>query len=456
MMHRPETRTAEAQLERLAKLLLLENRLRDARNEVELGFLVVNDTLELVPATTAMLWRSDAGGNFNRGEVFAISASPLPDARSPFAVWAARASKALNKTNAGDKVVAVSDADLPKKIADERHKHVAPEAAWLPLAFRGRTLGALLLWRDKPWTEPELRVLQQWSGSVAHAWHALRWSGSGTGILGRLRSRAMAAVCAAFVLALVIPLRLSVLAPAELSSSESIVVRAPLTGVVAALHVDSNAHVGIGQPLLDLDDRELRTRLEVAQQELEVARAEYRQASQAAAYSEDAKERLQVLRITLEKYVAEVNYLTEMLARTHVVADTNAIAIVDNSDEMVGRPVQLGERLLTLVDEAQLELELWVPVGDDIRLDPGAEVRFFPNVAPDEAYRGELLSMDYQAQVSPLGTLAYRARASLDVPAGAPSRIGMRGTGKLYGERVSLFYYLFRRPISFVRRTLGL
>lgn len=455
MMQKPETRTAEAQLERLAKLLLLENRLRDARNEVELGFLAVNDTLELVPATAAMLWRSDASGNFNRGEVFAISASPLPDARSPFAVWAARASKALNKSHGG-KPAAVGDADLPKKIADEREKHVAPEAAWLPLTFRGRTLGALMLWRDKPWTEAELRVLQQWSGSVAHAWHALRWSGGGAGILPRLRSRAMAAVCAVFVLALAIPLRLSVLAPAELSSSESIVVRAPLTGVVAALHVDSNAHIGIGQPLLDLDDRELRTQLEVAQQELEIARAEYRQASQAAAYSEDAKERLQVLRITLEKYVAEVNYLTEMLARTHIVADTNAIAIVDNSDEMVGRPVQLGERLLTLVDEARLELELWVPVGDDIRLDPGAEVRFFPNVAPDEVYRGELLSMDYQAQVSPLGTLAYRARASLRVPDGAPSRIGMRGTGKLYGERVSLFYYLFRRPISFVRRTLGL
>lgn len=454
MMHRLDVRTAEAQLEKLAKLLLLENRLRDARNEVELGFIVVNDTLELVQASTAMLWRAGSG-NFNRGEVFAVSATPLVDPRSPFAVWASRVSKVLNKTHAG-KAAAIADADLPKKIAADRHRHVAPEAAWLPLAFRGRSLGALVLWRDKPWTEAELRILQQWASTVAHAWDALRWSGGSMGILPQLRSRTTAAVCAALVLALLVPVRLSVLAPAELSSSESIVVRAPLNGVVAALHVSSNARVSAGEPLLDLDDRELRTRLEVAQQELEIARAEYRQASQAAAYSEEAKERLQVLRITLEKYVADVNYLTELLARTRVVADTSAIAIVDNSDEMVGRPVQLGERLLTLVDEAHLELELWVPVGDDIRLDPGAEVRFFPNVAPDEAYRGKLLSMDYQAQVSPLGTLAYRARASLDVPDGAPARIGMRGTGKLYGERVSLFYYLFRRPISFVRRTLGL
>jgi hypothetical protein len=401
-----------------------------------------------------MLWRADSG-SFMRGEVFAVSSSPLVDKRSPFAVWAARASRALHKSH-GDKPAAVTDADLPTKIAAERQRHVAQEAAWLPLVFRGRTLGALLLWRDKPWTDAELRILQQWSGSIAHAWHALRWSSSGAGILRHLRSRVAMGVCLACVVALMAPLRLSVLAPAELSSSEAIVVRAPLNGVVSALHVQSNTHVGAGQPLLDLDDRELRTRLEVAQQELEIARAEYRQASQAAAYSEDAKERLQVLRITLEKYVAEVNYVTEMLARTHIVADTQAIAIVDKSDEMVGRPVQLGERLLTLVDERRLELELWVPVGDDIRLDPGAELRFFPNVAPDEAYRGRLLSMDYQAQVSPLGTLAYRARASLDVPEGAPSRIGMRGTSKLYGERVSLFYYLFRRPISFVRRNLGL
>jgi len=37
-----------------------------------------------------------------------------------------------------------------------------------------------------------------------------------------------------------------------------------------------------------------------------------------------------------------------------------------------------------------------------------------------------------------------------------PHRIGLRGTAKLYGEKVSLAYYLLRRPITFVRQHLGI
>jgi hypothetical protein len=31
----------------------------------------------------------------------------------------------------------------------------------------------------------------------------------------------------------------------------------------------------------------------------------------------------------------------------------------------------------------------------------------------------------------------------------------LQGTAKMYGERVSVFFYLFRRPISYVRQLLG-
>ena len=35
-------------------------------------------------------------------------------------------------------------------------------------------------------------------------------------------------------------------------------------------------------------------------------------------------------------------------------------------------------------------------------------------------------------------------------------RIGLRGTAKVYAEQVSLGYYLLRKPIAFVRRSLGI
>lgn len=447
----------EAQMERLASLLLLESRVRDSPTELELGFTIVNDTLSLVSASTALLWRNENDGNFSKGSIFALSGSPLPEKNTPFAKWATPYCDGLND-QFGQNLTVVEE-NLPSTDLNQKAKEfVAAQAVWIPLEHRGFYLGSLVLWRKYPWTEAELRILQQWAKTIAHAWHALRFSAAST--LGRWsvssRRNIFYAVGIFFLLSLVLPVRLSVLAPAELKSSKSIIVRSPVQGVVDELHVRSNDRVEEGQLLISLDDTALTTELEVAQQELKIARAEFRQSSQAAAFDSDASANLQVQRITVEKYVAEVNYLSELLSRTKIYASQSATIIVENKNEFVGRPVQLGERLVTLVDNEDLELELWLPVGDDIQLSHGSEIRFFPNAAPDQVYYGEMTAMDYEAQVSPLGTLAYRVTAQITVPDDAFSRIGMRGTGKLHGERVSLFFYLFRRPVSFLRQATGI
>ncbi|MCW4629909.1 hypothetical protein [Marinomonas rhodophyticola] len=50
--------------------------------------------------------------------------------------------------------------------------------------------------------------------------------------------------------------------------------------------------------------------------------------------------------------------------------------------------------------------------------------------------------------------IAYRIVADIhgDIK---PPRIGLRGTAKLYGDEVSLAYYLLRRPLTFIRQFLG-
>jgi hypothetical protein len=55
--------------------------------------------------------------------------------------------------------------------------------------------------------------------------------------------------------------------------------------------------------------------------------------------------------------------------------------------------------------------------------------------------------------LSPEEVLSYKISASFEgeeIP-----RIGLRGTAKIYGSRVTLFYYLFRKPITFVRQLIG-
>ena len=73
------------------------------------------------------------------------------------------------------------------------------------------------------------------------------------------------------VLSLFVPVRLSVLAPAEVVALNAIAVAAPQDGVVGSFAVAPNAKVKAGDLLFSLDDSSLLNRLAVARKALEIA-----------------------------------------------------------------------------------------------------------------------------------------------------------------------------------------
>jgi hypothetical protein len=56
--------------------------------------------------------------------------------------------------------------------------------------------------------------------------------------------------------------------------------------------------------------------------------------------------------------------------------------------------------------------------------------------------------------LSPEEVLSYKIGASFDGK--KPPRIGFRGTAKVYGSRVPLFYFVLRKPITFMRQFIGI
>lgn len=152
---------------------------------------------------------------------------------------------------------------------------------------------------------------------------------------------------------------------------------------------------------------------------------------------------------------AEVEYAADLLDRIHIKSTSNGIAIFDDPNEWIGKPVVVGEKILQIADPKKVELQLWLPIDDAINLDPGSRVRVFFNVDPLHPHEAELKYASYEAQLTPDNTLAYRLKAEF-VEDVSDIRIGLKGTAKVYGERVSLFYFLMRKPLSAVRRFLGL
>ena len=68
----------------LATLLQLMRRAREADSEEALGFVLVNETLRLLPYRQAALWRDGA-----LGRVSALSGVPETDSNAPYVQWLA-------------------------------------------------------------------------------------------------------------------------------------------------------------------------------------------------------------------------------------------------------------------------------------------------------------------------------------------------------------------------------
>jgi phosphotransferase system IIA component len=450
----------DAQLFGLSTLVQLLKRARRAATAEELGFVMVNETHALLPYRQAALWQRNARG---AGKVLAVSGAAAVERNAPFMLWL---NPAFAKLDDGDNAMARPvdagslGAGSPKigGLGEAWREWLPAHGLLVPLRVEGEpTLGMLLLARDQPWSDGDVHLMSELAEGYAHAW--LRFRGRRRGSLvatlfGRSRIVKLAlAVALAAIMSL--PVTLSALAPAEVVALQPTIVRAPLEGVVDHFEVQPNDHVEAGQLLLTLDPRAIENKLEVASKALAVAEAEYRQAAQQAVFDDKSRALLAVLKGRAEQRRADVIYNQSLLDRIKVTATRSGLALYDDANAWIGKPVAIGERLLEIADPTQAEIEIWLPVADAITLQTGAEVDFFLNVAPESPLRATLRQASYEATPSPAGLLGYRLKAKLS-DAAHPPRIGLKGTAKLYGERVSLFYYLLRRPLAAARQFVGL
>ncbi|MBF0471779.1 MAG: HlyD family efflux transporter periplasmic adaptor subunit [Gammaproteobacteria bacterium] len=248
---------------------------------------------------------------------------------------------------------------------------------------------------------------------------------------------------------------LTVLTTAEVAAASPQVVRSPMEGVVGEVVVRPNSSVVTGDLLLRLDDSALRARLDVARQELSIAEAEHLRAEQAAVGDRQFSAQLPVLKARISQRKAEVHYVQSLLQRIEIRAASDGIIIIHDLSQLEGQVVVAGQRLMTIADPDSVEVELWLPVGDSISLPEGAKVSLYLNSRPLQPLDATLTRLDYLAEVSQDGVLAYRGRATLD-ERDTPPRIGLRGTAKIYGDRVALYYYLLRRPYAALRQYFGI
>jgi len=82
-------------------------------------------------------------------------------------------------------------------------------------------------------------------------------------------------------------------------------------------------------------------------------------------------------------------------------------------------------------------------------------VKLFLNTDPTRPLPASVYRVSYDATEGPDGSLGFIVKSTFDKDVALP-RIGLKGTAKIYGDKVTLFYYLMRRPLASLRQNLGL
>jgi multidrug resistance efflux pump len=446
--------------EALLGLLDMARRLRGAQSLRELEFMLVNDSRSLLPYRQAALWLAPHG-------LRALSGIVQIEANAPYAQWVEQVCRHLAASGHAD-AQAFTAADLPPALAAQWSDWWPAHALWLPLPGRtGPAEAGLLLVRDDAWTTAEHALLREWGDVGAHALHALHQPRAGS--LSALRKRLHALVapragrawwrqpallwCLLAAGVLLFPVRMTVLAPGELTPANPVTIRAPLDGVVDVFHVQPNQLVKKDQPLFGFDEALIQSRADVAAQALATADAEYRQASQQALVDSKSRQQLATLAGKIEEKRAEVAFLREQLGRARVLAPRDGVVMFDDPSEWIGRPVTVGERIMRLAAPADSEVEAWLPLADAIALPAQAEVDLYLSASPLAPVAARLRYFAHDAVQRPDGSYAYRIRAALDAP--TQHRVGMKGTAKLHGERVPLAFWVLRRPLAALRAAIG-
>ena len=434
-------------------LVQLEADARAATTCEELQFLAANDTRKLTKARQVFVFRADG----EELKIRAVSGFSALDHNSPMVRGFESILKRLGESvdvNGHHKFM------LGRYIGTEdglSATYPFQHALWLPFTRSGTLLGGMLLARETE-TADDLTIGKRLADIFSHALSLLlvedRFHKRITKKLLSLREWVLFA--AALIMAgFQIPVSMTTLSPAEVIPNDPVIIAAPFDGVIEAVPVEPSDTVRAGATLVQFASISLRNRLDLAQQEVEVAQARLRKASQLAFGDATGRHELGVTLAELKVKTVERDYALDMLRQATIKAPNAGVTVFSDKQALLGKPVAVGERIMQLADPGKIEIAIDVAVSDAVELKPDSRVKVFLDSEPLRAREARIISADYLASVRPNNALAYRVIAKLEDAHTSSPRIGARGTAEIYGGKVRLVFYLFRRPLSALRQWIA-
>lgn len=440
---------AQPQQTKLDAMLHLNARAIEAKKPAELLFTIVNETIHLAPYRQAAYFSLNVN---HQPKLAAASGLVSVEENSPYSVW-------LN-----DFAKSFKDIKTPQKLSlgEVKPTHQESWQEWLPehilvIPMQAGKLGYAMYARETAWDDDEVAQLAYLHNHYSYCLNALTRAKKGffSGLLKVFSSKGLIFLAVCVALLMLVPVRLSALAPSEVIAMNAFTVASPQEGVIASFMVQPNSLVKKGDVLFTLDNTSISNRYEIAAKALASAKADALVDEQRAFEDQKSRADLASAMGRVREKEAELASAQALKARIEIKAERDGIATFSDTNDWIGRPVQTGERVMQIANPLEAGLLVWLPTHDALNIEPGAPMKLFLSTQPLRPIAATLEQTSYQASMSPENVSSYRLKGKFNDATNLP-RIGLRGTTRISGEWSTLGYYLFRRPIAAAREWSGL
>lgn len=440
-------------IKRLESLLTFESQIREVKTLRELWFCIANEGLHLTSASRIFVLKP-SGRKRKKLRMCAVSNLSVLDANSP-TVIALEKQISQAMVQAGQRSPEHQSSPYPFNLSygeDSAGKHNSV----LIVLRNGREqlLGAIVVSGNGPELANETPVLKRLGQVSQFAWGAIAPKRAVAPSFGARRVLIWMAA-ALLIAAMFIRVPLSTLAPVEVVASDPEVISAPISGVIRRVLVEGNTQVSAGTPLFQYEDSVLLAELKIAEQNLSVANAKLKKAQQSSFGNGGGQRDLATAKAELDLALAELNFAQSKFSQTLVKAPKSGVVVLDRKSDWQGKPVSVGQRVLEIAQVENFETRIDLPVSDAIVLRNKAPVKLYLDTNPLNALDAQVTSASYRASLDVSNELSFTVSAKLVDDTEPTLRIGARGTAQIYGDDVSLGFYLFRRPLAAIRQWVG-
>ncbi len=446
--------TPDPSTQSLTQLLALMNQLHlkafTAASNNALIFIILNETRKLVAYDRALLWTVKNG----RPTCMGISGQTHPESESPVIRDVAAHLKTL-KTLDEPQVIDLKGY-MPGSTSVQ--KDVAPgipSGLWMPVKEEGKTVLGLWLerWKAPGWTQEEIKVLTHLLIGYGAAWARHRPL---VGFSWPTAQTIAITTAVVLIILFLIPVPLRVVAPCEIVANQPVLVTAPLEGIVAKMDIKPGETVTEGQDLFTYDKRVPLQELKIAEKQVEVTNAQLNRVLTLGLSDQTSLSETAVWKSQLAKDNMELDLARYHASQLDVKAPSSGVAIFDNPDEWRGKPVKVGERVLVLSKPGNTKVRIWIPDRDNVAIDKNRPVKVVLNISPLTSYYANLSYISDFSVLTDKGIPSFAGEAEWPPGEQPDVKLGLKGSAILYGENVSLLYWIIRKPWARLREIIGL